>query len=90
MKDVFTYSCKPLHRLKKQMQIPRSMFFMYYFKNDCEGFIRFPTVRKTFYYFRAFGNLMKPEARVFEITSPTKKISNNYHFNEFLQFKYFI
>ena len=36
-----------------------------------------------FYCFRAFGNLMKPEARVFEITSPTKKISSNYHFNEF-------
>ena len=29
--------------------------------------------RETFC-FRAFGNLMKPEARVFEITSPTKKI----------------
>ena len=27
-----------------------------------------------FFCFRAFGNLMKPEARVFEITSPTKKI----------------
>ena len=25
---------------------------------------------------------MKPEARVFEITSPTKKISLNYHFNK--------
>ena len=24
---------------------------------------------------------MKPEARVFEITSPTKKISLNYHLN---------
>ena len=29
-----------------------------------------------FYSFRAFGNLlMKPEARVFEITRPTKQIS---------------
>ena len=37
-----------------------------------------------FYCFRAFGNLMKPEARViFEITSPTKKISLNYHLNKF-------
>ena len=26
-----------------------------------------------FYCFRVFGNLMKPEARVFEITSPTKE-----------------
>ena len=36
--------------------------------------------------FLAFGNLMKPAARVFEITSPTKKISRNYHFNKFSQF----
>ena len=28
---------------------------------------------------------MKPEARVFEITSPTKKISLNYHLNKFSQ-----
>ena len=34
-----------------------------------------------FYCFRAFGNLMKPEARLLEITSPTKKISLNYHLN---------
>ena len=26
-----------------------------------------------FYCFRAFGNLMKPEARVFEMTSPKKQ-----------------
>ena len=32
---------------------------------------------------------MKPEARIFEITSPTKKISSNYHFDEFSQFKSF-
>lgn len=38
---------------------------------------------KQFYCFRAFGNLMKPEARVFEITSPTKKISLNWHLNTF-------
>ena len=30
---------------------------------------------------------MKHEARVFEITSPTKKISLNYHLNKFSQFK---
>ena len=33
---------------------------------------------------------MKIEARVFEITSPTKKISLNYHLNKFSQFKYYI
>ena len=37
---------------------------------------------KWFYCFRAFGNLMKPDARVFEIASPTKKISLNYHLNK--------
>ena len=42
-----------------------------------------------FYCFRAFGNLMKPEARVFEITSPTKKISLNYHLNKFSQYTIF-
>ena len=31
---------------------------------------------------------MKPEARVFEITSPTKKISRNYNFNKFSEFKH--
>ena len=31
---------------------------------------------------------MKPEARVFEIISPTKKISRNYHYNKFSEFKY--
>ena len=43
-----------------------------------------------FYCFQPFGNLMKPEARVFEITSPTKKISLDYHLNKFSQFKYCI
>ena len=38
--------------------------------------------------FLAFGNLMKPAARVFEITSPTKKISRNYNFNKFSEFKH--
>ena len=31
---------------------------------------------------------MKPEARVFEITSLTKKISLNYHLNKFFELKY--
>ena len=43
-----------------------------------------------FIVFRAFGNLMKSEARGFEITSPTKRISRNYHFNKFSEFKYFV
>ena len=43
-----------------------------------------------FHCFRTFGNLMKPEARVFEITSQTKKISLNYHLNKFSQFKCYI
>ena len=41
-----------------------------------ETFELFETTRPQavwFYCFRAFGNLMKPEARGFEITSPTKK-----------------
>ena len=50
-----------------------------------ETFELFETTRPQavwFYCFRAFGNLMKPEARGFEITtSPTKKISLNYHVN---------
>ena len=29
---------------------------------------------------------MKPEAQVFEVTSPRKKISLNYHLNKFSQF----
>ena len=43
-----------------------------------------------FYCFRAFGNPMKHEAGVFEITYPTKKISLNYHLNKFSQFNYYI
>ena len=33
---------------------------------------------------------MKPEARVFEITSLTKKISLNHHLNMVSQFNYYI
>ena len=40
--------------------------------------------------FLAFGNPMKHEARVFGITSPTKKISLDYHLNKFFQFNYHI
>ena len=35
-----------------------------------------------------FGNLMKPKARVFKLTSPTKKISLNYHLNKFSKLRY--
>ena len=37
-----------------------------------------------FYCFRVFETPMKHGARVFEITSPTKKISFNYHLIRFL------
>ena len=43
-----------------------------------------------FYCFRVFEIPMKHEARVFEITSPTKKISLNYHLNKVSQFNYYI
>ena len=43
-----------------------------------------------FYCFRVFETPMKHEARVFEITSSTKKISLNYHLNKFSQFNYYI
>ena len=43
-----------------------------------------------FYFFRVFETPMKHEARVFEITSPRKKISLNYHLNKFSQFNYYI
>ena len=33
---------------------------------------------------------LKHEARVFEITSPTKKITLNYHLNKVSQFNYYI
>ena len=46
---------------------------MYYFKNECEGFIRFPNTRKHLNVL-LFSSDWKPEARVFEITSPTKKL----------------
>ena len=42
-----------------------------------------------FYCFRVFETPMKQEARVSEITSPTKKISLlNYHLNKVSQFNY--
>ena len=40
-------------------------------------------------WFQVFSRVWKPDetgARVFEITSPTKKISRNYHFNKFSEF----
>ena len=59
------------------------------FQKRVRGFHQGPNARNTttpqaewFYCFRAFGNLMKPEARVLEITFSTKKISLNYHFNK--------
>ena len=55
----------------------------FFTKNECEGFIRFANVRNIWNHVAA-GQVvllflsMKPEAQVFEITSPTKKISLNY------------
>ena len=43
-----------------------------------------------FIVFECLETPMKHEARVFKITSPTKKISLNYHLNKFSQFKYYI
>ena len=42
------------------------------------------------FYFRVFETPKKDEARVFEITSPTKKISLNYHLNKISPFNYYI
>ena len=63
-------------RLKKgaKVSVCDRLGEMYYFKNSCFGFHQVSKHEKTFYCFRVFGNLMKPEARVFEITSPTKKL----------------
>jgi len=52
----------------------------YYFKNVYEGYIRFPNASKHlrpsgFIVFKRLETVRKPEARVFEITSLTKKIS---------------
>ena len=43
-----------------------------------------------FYCFRVFETPMKHEPLFFEITSPTKKISLNYHLNKVSQFNYYI
>ena len=49
--------------------------FTYYFKNECEGFIRVSKHEKTdesddaLIVFECLGTLIKPDARVFEIAS---------------------
>ena len=63
------------------------------FKNVFQTRETFETTRRRaewFYCLRAFENLIKSEARVFEITCPTKKVSLNYHLNKFSQFRYYI
>ena len=55
-------------------------YFFVLFQKRVPGFHQVSKSEKTFE--TTFGNLMKPEARVFEITSPTKKISRNYNFNK--------
>ena len=68
-----------------------TIFFIYFyffvlFQKRVPGFHQVSKSEKTFE--TTFGNLMKPEARVFEITSATKKISRNYNFNKFSEFKH--
>ena len=58
-------------------------YFFVLFQKRVPGFHQVSKSEKTFE--TTFGNLMKPEARVFEITSPTKKISRNYNFNKWIQ-----
>ena len=60
----------------------RERFFKYYFKNGCEGFIRFPNARKHFTWFYCF--------RAFKTTFPIKKSSRNYHFKTFSEFKHIL
>ena len=57
-----------------------SFFFHANKKYVCEGYIWFPNARKHFrpsgfIVFERLENVWKPEARVFEVTSLTKKIS---------------
>ena len=82
-----------------QQSFPKhNNLFKYYFRKEFEGLIRFPNGRKhskTQGYWPSFvlflsGNLMIAEARGLEITSLTKKICRNYHFNKFFAFKYFL
>ena len=42
------------------------------FQKRVRGFHQVSKREKTFYCFRGFGNLRKPEVRVFEMTSPKK------------------
>ena len=62
----------------------------YYFRNECQarvpGFHQVSKREKTFaaqwfYCFRAFGNLMKPEARVFEETIQNYAVLSFSHFS---------
>jgi len=53
-----------------------------------ENIFNLEAAGRVFFFFLAFGNLMKPEARVFETSSLTKKINLVYHLNKFLRFKY--
>ena len=56
------------------------------FKHDKTDESKMPWA-ECFYCFRVFEAPMNHEARVFEITSPTKE---NYHLNKFPQFNYYI
>ena len=62
-------------------------YFFVPFQKRGRGFHQVSKSDKTFET-TLIGNLMKPEARIFEITSPKKKISRNYNFNKFSEFKH--
>ena len=70
--------------------------FMYYFKNEWEGFIRFSNARNIWNHEAEwFSRVWKPDetwcTRFLKFsTSPTKKISLTHHLNKFSQFKYYI
>lgn len=57
--------------------------FEYYFKNEWDGYIRLPNARKHLKPWRRRPSGFIIVFEFLEITSPTKKISRNYHFNLF-------
>ena len=57
--------------------------FEYYFKNEWDGYIRLPNARKHLNPRRRRPSGFIIVFEFLEITSPTKKISRNYHFNLF-------
>ena len=93
-----TYGCNE-KILEKSQRIVRNVNYVI-FQKGVRGFQQVSKREKQlkprgcrpsgFIVFWAVGNQMKPEARVFEITPPTKKISLNFHLNKCSQFRYYI